>query len=216
MASCETETVLGVDKEVVGYIIVALDIIGVFFIWIALQVHGIYENLEEEEIEGIVLDGEDFTVEVANIPEHTDYRILKTQIWKHIEELLKDHPEYAVNDDSDQNAHKIAQLNVALDKYSIMYYFKLRLKYEKQDRILALKESLLRKSDNSKENKEKVQAKLKEKRDKVKAKHQENEQKIEKIRSEGDVNAVKVFITMQSMEGRERIKKAFHHPRIRR
>jgi hypothetical protein len=215
-AECETETILGVSKTNIGYLVVSFDIIMMFFIWIAFQIHGTYENIEEEEVEGVVLDGEDFTVQVANIPEHTDYRILKIQMWRHIETILKEHPEYAVLDENDENAHKIAQCNMALKKYEILYYFKERLRYEKQDRIVSLKQSLLSSSQATEEKKEELTNKFEAQHEKIKAKYDKNEDKIKKLRSSGDVSAVKIFITMQSMEGRERLKKAFLQHRIRR
>lgn len=137
-------------------------------------------------------------------------------MWRHIETVLKEHPEYAVAEENDRNSYKIAQCNMALKKYVILYYFKERLKFEKQDRIYALKLALLHKSKATPEKIEKLREKLNSKRETVKVKYEKNEEKIKLLRSQGDANAVKIFITMQSMEGRERVKKAFQHSKKRR
>lgn len=215
-AGCASEQVLGLDKDIIAYIVVAFDIIIVFFIWIALQIHGTYEELEEKEIEGVILDGSDFTVDVENIPEHFDIRVLKAMMWRHVETVLKDHKEYAVIDKNDPNAYKIAQCNFALNKYIIMFYYKKRLTYEKKDRILALKQVLLDKSSANPEKKKRAKERLDKKRAKVKAQYDENEEQIKKLRNKKGIKAVKVYITMQSMEGAQRIRKAFMARKLRR
>lgn len=187
-----------------------------FIAWIAFQIHSLYEKLEKKEIEGIILDGTDFTVDVKNIPEHTDIRVLKAQIWRHIETVLKDHPEFAVLDKNDPNAHKVAQCNFALSKFSLMFYYKMRLTYEKKDRIAALKEALLKRSYMEEEKKNAELFKLKYEREIIKQRYEHNEETIIKLRSMSDIRASKVYITMQSMEGKQRLKRAFHYTRMRR
>lgn len=215
-AGCDHEQVLNIPKAEVGYAVVTFDVVCMFFLWIAFQIHGTYEDLEEKEIDGVVLDGADFTVEVENIPLHYDIRILKAQIWRHIETVLKDHPEYAVAVKNDPNAFKIAQCNFALTKYLIMYYYKKRLTYEKRDRILALREAVLEKSKISKDAKQKEREKFAHKREQIRKSYEENEEVIKEMRNKKDIRAVKVYITMQSMEGKQRIKKAFMAKKIRR
>lgn len=207
---------MGIDKETVGYVVISLDILGIFVLWISLQIHSIFEKLEEKEIEGAILDGADFTVEVENIPEHTNTYLLKAQIWRHIEDILKDDPEYVHLDPDDPNAHKIAHCTSALNQYSIMRYYKKRLRYEKQDRILALRQMILDETDFTEKEYNSLYETFVHKRADIKKRFDENEEIICKLRATEHVTSVKVYITMQSMEGKERIKKALGAPIIKR
>lgn len=215
-AGCESEKVLGAKKEDVGYIVISFDFVAMFFLWIMLQIHGSYEDKEEKEIEGIVLDGSDFTLDVKNIPPHVDVRVLKAQMWRHIEGVLKEHNEYAVHDTEDPNACKVAQLNFALTKYTIMQYYKLRIWYEKQDRIFNLRISILEKSKADEKKKEKKRDYLLKQIQINKERYELNEERIVKCKNDKSVRAIKIYVTMQSMEGKKSMMKAFRAPTLRR
>lgn len=185
-----------------------------FILWAAFEIHGKYEDLEKEEVDGLFLDGSDFTVDVKNIPEHSDIRVFKAQLCRHIEDILKNNEEYVQDDPDDPNAHKVADLNFALTKYSIMKYFKIRMDYEKQERVILLKESLLDKS--SAKSVQAIRAKLEQQKAKLLKKQEANEAIIKQIRSRKDIRAVKVYVTMQSMEGKKRVVSAFRASKFRR
>ena len=214
-AQCIPLQTLGADKEDASYVIIAFDIVSMFFIWICFQIHGTFEELEVKEIDGVVLDGADFTVDVSNIPQHKDYKLLKAQVWKHIETMLEGHPEFADRDENDVNAHKIAQCNLSLNRYSVLRFYKLRLNYEKKEKIIALKQALLDKSSAKEEKKEKMRKKLEAKMEDIKRKKDQNEKMIESQRV-ADVKANRIYLTMQSMEGKQRVLNALKPKKFRR
>jgi len=208
--------VFGTTKANISYIIIFFDIISIFFLWIAFQIHGYYEELEEIEIEGVILDGSDFAVEVKNIPMHSDVRVFKAQLWRHIETVLLSNPKFAVSDHNDPNAYKIAQIDFALANYTIMEYYKLRVNYEKQDRILTLKQAILDKSNVSEEKKNKSRQVMARRREINRERHEKNEERIKVCKSHSNVKAIRAFVTMESMEGKKRIKRAYRAKKFRR
>ena len=211
-----SQTIMGTSRHKIAYIVITFDLLCIFFIWFAFEVHEWYENNEDQEINDAVLDGSDFTVEISNIPAHGDIRILKAQIWKYIEGLIQKDLERNPSSNNDPNLYKIAQWNLALTKYSIMSNYKTKMKHEKDFKILEIKENILKNSKVNSKILMKEHAKIEKKRRKLKAKYDTNEITIAKLRHTFDVRAVKIYITMQSMEGQRRLLEISKSKKLRR
>ena len=202
---CKSDTILSTSRKNIGFIVIAFDILCILFIWIALEVHDTYEQLEDLEINDAVLDGSDFTVQIANVPAHEDVRILKAQICKYIEVDLQSRLNEEQPQSQDMHLFKIAQCNLALTKYSIMSNFKTKMKYNKQFKILDVKESILKNSTADSNTVQNEKLKLERQRIKLKAKFDANEQVIAELRNSTEVKAVRIYITMQNMSGKKQL-----------
>ena len=202
---CESDKILNTFRNNVGFIVIAFDILCILFIWISLEVHDTYEQLEDLEINDVVLDGSDFTVQIANVPAHEDVRILKAQICKYIEVDLQSRLNEEQPQSQDMHLFKIAQCNLALTKYSIMSNFKTKMKYNKQFKILDVKESILKNSTADSNTVQNEKLKLERQRIKLKAKFDTNEQVIAELKNSTEVKAVRIYITMQNMSGKKQL-----------
>ena len=202
---CKSDTILSTSRKNIGFIVIAFDILCILFIWIALEVHDTYEQLEDFEINDAVLDGSDFTVQIANVPAHEDVRVLKAQICKYIEVDLQSRLNEEQPQSQDMHLFKIAQCNLALTKYSIMSNFKAKMDYNKQFKILDVKESILKNSTADSNTVQNEKLNLERQRIKLKAKFDANEQVIAELKNSTDVKAVRIYITMQSMNGKKQL-----------
>ena len=212
---CNSDSIVETTRSKAAYIIIWFDFAWILFIWIAFEVHDTYERLENIEINDKILDGSDFTVEISNIPYHDDVRILKAQTWKYIEQILQK----SIQEDpkiQDPNWYKIAQCNLALTKYSIMSNYKARLRFEKEFKILNIKENILKNSIANQNKIDKEKMNIEKKRIKLKAKSDENEKAILELKRTLDVKAVRIYITMQSMEGKDKLIEMFYSNKHRR
>ena len=86
-----------------------------------------------------------------------------------------------------------------------MTNYKIKMKYEKDFKIFEIKENILKNCTANSEIIEKEKNKIDKKRRKLKKKYDANENLISKLRHTFDVRAVKIYITMQSMEGKRRL-----------
>mgnify|MGYP003573456379 CR=1 FL=1 len=77
------------NKSSIGILLVVLDIVLVFTMWLGYQIEGSYESLDEREIEQQTLTGSDFTVKMTGLPDYDDNVLLKAKLWKHIEDVLE-------------------------------------------------------------------------------------------------------------------------------
>ena len=86
-----------------------------------------------------------------------------------------------------------------------MSNFKTKLKYNKQFKILDIKQSILKTSTADSNAVQAEQSKIERQRAKLKAKFDANELKIAQLKTSLDVKAVKVYVTMQSTRGKQQL-----------
>ena len=167
--------------------------------------HGNYEYLEQDEINGSILDGSDFTLIVKHLPKEENSQVLKAKLWQHLEGLLKDRNNLYVISNRDQNAFQVADINFGMSDYGIMKFYLQRTDLIKQQIILQIKIDILKDSTQSEEKKEELKKKLQKKLENVEKKKEKNEERYQKFLEKGKQSVVKAFVTFKSMEGKLRI-----------
>ena len=171
--------------------------------------HGNYEYLEQDEINGSILDGSDFTLVIKHLPKDQNIQVLKARLWKHLEGLLQDNSNFYVIFRNDQNAYHIADINFGMSDYGIMKFYLQRTNLIKQQIILQIKIDILKESKYSEDKKEKIKKKLENKLVNIEKKKEKNEQGYQKFLEKSKQAVVKAFVTFKSMEGKLRIMRMY-------
>ena len=81
--------------------------------------------LTKDEIDETSVTAQEFSVEIWALPDHTNWRLLKAEIWSHIESVNTKEKERAlhpVNQIPDDNQDNVMSINFGLSDYGRLNY----------------------------------------------------------------------------------------------
>lgn len=83
------------------------------------------QKITDEEINGMTVTAQDFALQLTNLPEHTNLRELKANMWSWLDNVLNKEKSLEVNpqtDIIDENQNNLMNLNLGLNDYGKLQF----------------------------------------------------------------------------------------------
>ena len=113
-------------KEIVAFVVVIADVAAAFIMFFLFQYLRAMQLKTNQEITEAVVQAQDFTVAIKNLPDHDNIRALKAYMWNHIENVNEKDPKKKINQTSgieqDMNQDTLMSMHYGLSDYGRMRF----------------------------------------------------------------------------------------------
>ena len=101
------------DKLVVAFVVVILDVVIGFFLYFGFQHMKAMQLLTNQDINNSIVMAEDFSVLMVGLPSHDSVRGLKAEMWNWVEQINKKEPKQleTLEGENDSNQDTLMSIN---------------------------------------------------------------------------------------------------------